>query len=104
MDSSALKRLLLAQMKVHCFSDKQVAPAHPGRPWRSVLGVGAGSDGLLARVRHNQKRVGIIECRQDQSITLSLPIGSRGGTWHVMLGGGQDFRPGSYMRGREGGS
>ena len=69
MDASTLKRLLLAQMKVHCFSNEQVAPAHIGLG-RGILGVGTRGGGLLARVRHNQKRVGIVERGQDQSVAL----------------------------------
>ena len=61
MDASTLEFLLLAQMNVHGFSDEQVAPAHLG-PRRNILGVVAGGDGLLAGVRDNQKRVGVVEC------------------------------------------
>lgn len=59
VDASTLKRLLLAQVEMHCFSNKQVAPAHLGLG-RNILRVGARGGGLLARVWHNQKRVGII--------------------------------------------
>lgn len=97
MDPSTLKRLLLAQVEVHSFSDEQVAPAHPGLR-RSVLGVRDGGDWLLARVRHNQKRVGVIEGGQDQSITLSWPAAVRGGACDIMLRRGQQFRPGSDKR------
>lgn len=60
MDASTLKRLLLAEVKVHCLSNKQVPPAHLGFG-RSVLRVGTRGGGLLAKVGHNQKRVSIIE-------------------------------------------
>ena len=73
---------------MHCLSDKQVAPAHPVL-WGDVLGVGAGGDGLLARVRNNQKCVGVIERGQDQSITLSWKVGVHGGACDIMLRGGQ---------------
>lgn len=61
VDASTSERLPLAQMKVHRFANQQVPPAHFGF-WRDVLRVGAGSSGLLAKVRNNQKRVGIVEC------------------------------------------
>lgn len=88
-------------MKVHCFSDEQVTPAHPGLGG-SVLGARAGSDGLLTRVRDDQKGVGVIERGQDQSITLSWLVRVHGGACDIMLRGGQQFRPGGDKRGRDG--
>ena len=61
MDASTLKRLLLAKVKVHRLSNKQVPPAHLGF-WGNILGVGTRSGGMLAKVRYNQKRVGVVEC------------------------------------------
>ena len=60
MNASTLKRLLLAEMKVHSLSNKQVPPAHLGFR-RNILGVGTGGGGMLAKIGHNQKRVGIVE-------------------------------------------
>ena len=60
MDASTSKCLLLAQMSVHRFSDKQVAPACLG-PRRNILGVVTRGGGLFTRVGNNQKRVGIFE-------------------------------------------
>ena len=93
MDASTLECLLLAEMKVHCFSNKQVAPAHLGLR-RDILGVGTRGSVRLARVRHDQKRIGIIERGQDQSKALSRTISVHGGRRDVMLsGGGQQFCP-----------
>lgn len=47
-------------MEVHCLSDEQVATAHLGCG-RGVLGVGTRGDGLLAKVRNDQKRVCVVE-------------------------------------------
>lgn len=52
VDAGTLKRLLLAEMKVHRFSNEQIAAAHLGF-WRNVLGVGTRGGGLLARVGHD---------------------------------------------------
>ena len=60
MNASTLKRLLLAEVKVHRLSNKQVPPAHLGLR-RNILGVGTRGGGMLAKVGHNQKRVGIVE-------------------------------------------
>lgn len=101
MNASTLKLLLLAQMKMHGLSDEQIAPAHPGF-WGCVLGVWARGDGLLARVRYNQERVGVVERGQDQSITMPRSVVIRGGTLNIMSRGGKQFRPRSDWWGRDG--
>jgi len=60
VNASTLKRLLLAKMEMHGFSNKQVPPAHLGLR-RNILGVGTRGGGMFARVGHDQKRVGIVE-------------------------------------------
>jgi len=77
VNAGTLKRLLLTKMKVHCFSNEQVTPAHLGL-WRGILGVGTRGGGLLTGVGHNQKRVGIVERGQNQSVALPWWVGIYG--------------------------
>lgn len=60
VNAGTLNRLFLAYVKVHCFSDEQIPPAHLGF-WRNVLGVGMRGDGMFARIRYDQKRIGVVE-------------------------------------------
>jgi len=88
VDASTLECLLLAQMNVHRFSDKQVTPAHLGLRG-NILGVAARGGGLLAEVGNNQKRVGIFERGQDQPIPSSWSVVARRKAGDIMLRGGQ---------------